>query len=64
MAGSQCCSSQLMSRIDFLIRSFFGLLKKDSATALSQQLALRLMLGSRWFDRKKRRQASLSNWVP
>ena len=29
------------------MRSFFKLLKKDSATALSQQLPLRLMLGSR-----------------
>ena len=33
--------------ICFLIRSFFKLPKKDSATALSQQLPLRLMLGSR-----------------
>ena len=31
----------------FLIRSFFKLLKKDSATALSQQLARLPMLGSK-----------------
>src|SRR4029453_9406027 len=47
----------------FLIRSFFRLLKKDSATALSQQLPLRLILGSRRFVRQNRRHASLPNWV-
>jgi hypothetical protein len=31
----------------FLMRSFFKLLKKDLAIALSQQLPLRLMLGSK-----------------
>jgi hypothetical protein len=36
----------------FRMRSFFRLLKNDSATALSQQLARLLMLGSRlWPDR-------------
>ena len=39
---------QVTIRVDALfIRSFFKLPKKDSATALSQQLARLLMLGSR-----------------
>jgi hypothetical protein len=33
-----------------LIRSFFKLLKKDSATALSQQFPRRLMLGTSWLS--------------
>ncbi len=45
-------------------RSFFKLLKKDSATALSQQLPRRLMLGSSWFARQKRTQSSLPYWEP
>src|SRR2546428_2748038 len=45
-------------------RSFFRLLKKDSATALSQQLPRRLMLGSRLLERQKRRQSSLPYCVP
>ena len=32
--------------------------------ALSQQLAFRLMLGSRWFERQKRRHPSLPRCVP
>ena len=44
----------------FLIRSFFKLPKKDSATALSQQFARLLMLGSRWLTLQKRRHASVS----
>ena len=47
--------------ICFLIRSFFELLKKDSTTALSQQLPFRLILGSRRFERQNRRHASLPN---
>jgi len=47
-----------------LIRSFLKLLKKDAATALSQQLPFRLMLGSRRLERQKRRHASLPKWVP
>lgn len=46
------------------MRSFFKLLKNDTATALSQQVPLRLMLGSRWLDRQNRRQASLPYCVP
>src|SRR3954471_22296596 len=38
--------------------------KKDSTTAQSQQLPLRLMLGSRWLERQNRRDASLPNCVP
>ena len=34
-------------KICFLIRSFFKLLKKDSATALSQQFPFRFMFGSK-----------------
>ena len=37
-----------------LIRSFFKLLKKDSATALSQQFPLRLMLGTSWLSLHQR----------
>lgn len=42
------------------MRSFFRLLKNDSATALSQQLPRRLMLGSNWLALQNRRHASLS----
>src|SRR6185437_12654756 len=45
--------------IRFLMRSFFKLLKNDSATALSQQLPRRLILGSSRLVRQKRRQSSL-----
>ncbi len=48
----------------FLIRSLFKLLKNDMATALSRQLPRRLMLGSRWYARQKRRHASLPNCEP
>jgi hypothetical protein len=43
----------------FLDSFFLQLLKKDSATALSQQFPRRLMLGSSRFVRQKRRQSSL-----
>ena len=57
--------SQLAVLVDlFLDPLFFRLLKKDSATALSQQLPFRLMLGSRRFERQNRRQASLPYCVP
>jgi hypothetical protein len=56
---------QLSVLVDqFLDPLLFKLLKNDSATALSQQLPFRLMLGSRRFDRQNRRQASLAYWVP
>lgn len=42
-----------------MIRSFPKLLKKDSATALSHQLARLLVLGSRWRSLQKRHHASL-----
>jgi len=48
----------------FLIRSFFSELKNDSATALSQQLPRRLMLGARLLARQKRCQSSLPYWLP
>ncbi len=44
--------------VAFFIRSFFKLLKNDSATALSQQLPRRLMLGSRLWSRQKRIQST------
>jgi len=47
-----------------LIRSFFRLLKKDSATALSQQFPRRLILGSRWLSLHQRLNSSLPNWLP
>ncbi len=42
----------------------FKLLKKRSATALSQQFARLLTLGSRWLSLRKRRHASLPYWEP
>jgi hypothetical protein len=61
VVGNLSCRlfSVLFLYIHFLIRSFFRLLKKDSATALSQQFPRLLMLGSRPFVRQKRRQSSL-----
>ena len=47
-----------------LMRSFFSELKNDSATALSQQLPRRLMLGTRLLARQKRCQSSLPYWLP
>ena len=43
---------------------FFRLLKKDSATALSQQLPRRLNMGRRLFVWQNRRQSSLPYCVP
>jgi hypothetical protein len=43
----------------FLMRSFFSELKNDSATALSQQLPRRLMLGTRLLARQKGDAANL-----
>jgi len=44
---------QLAVLVDlFLDPLFLKLLKNDSATALSQQLPFRLILGSRWFERQ------------
>jgi len=48
----------------FRILSFFKLLKNDSATALSQQFPLRLMLASRLWALQKRIQSSLPYWEP
>jgi hypothetical protein len=45
--------------IRFLMRSFLSELKNDSATALSQQLPRRLMLGTRLLARQNRCQSSL-----
>lgn len=45
------------------MRSFFRLLKVDSATALSQQLPRRLMLGCRLCSRQKRLKSSLPYWL-
>ena len=42
---------------------FFRLEKKDSATALSQQLPRRLMLGVRPFVLQNRSQSSLPYWT-
>jgi hypothetical protein len=56
---------QLTILVDlFLVRSFFKLQKNDSAAALTQQFAFRLMLGSRRWDRQNRRHASLPNGTP
>jgi len=46
------------------MHSFFILLKNDSATALSQQLPRRLMLGCRQCARQKRCQSSLPYCEP
>ncbi len=46
------------------MRSLFELLKSDSATPSSQQLPFRFMLGSRLFERRKRRLASVPNCTP
>jgi hypothetical protein len=43
---------------------FLSELKNDSATALSQQLPRRLMLGARLLARQKRCQSSLPYWLP
>jgi hypothetical protein len=43
---------------------FFKELKNDSATALSQQLPRRLMLGSSLFASQNRFQSSLPYWLP
>lgn len=54
--------SELAVPVDLLmIRSFFRLLKKDSATALSQQFPRRLILGSRWLSLHQRLNSSLPN---
>jgi hypothetical protein len=51
-------------KIYIWICSFLRLPRNASATALSQQVPLRLMLGARPFYRKERRQASDPNCVP
>lgn len=43
---------------------FFSELKNDSATALSQQLPRRLILGARLLARQNRCQSSLPYWLP
>jgi len=48
----------------FLYPLLFKLLKKDSATALSQQFARLLTPGSRRLSLRKRRHASLPYWEP
>ena len=60
---SASASDRFLS-ICFLMRSFFRLPKKDSTTALSQQLPVRLIPGSRRFERQQRRHASLPHWAP
>lgn len=56
----QVLRHQFAVLVDVLLDPFlFKLLKNDSATALSQQLPFRLMLGSSRLDRQKRRHASL-----
>ena len=51
-------------RIRLFMRSFFGLLKNDSVTALSPQAQQRLMLrASRWIL-QKRSQSSLPYYDP
>lgn len=50
--------------IRFLMRSFLSELKNDSATALSQQLPRRIILGARLLTRQNRRQSSLPYWLP
>lgn len=44
--------------------SFFSVAKKDSATALSQQLALRLILGTKPRVMSMRRKSWLAYWLP
>lgn len=48
----------------FWMRSFFRLLKKDSATALSQQLPRLLMLVSSEWAAQNRLKSSLPYWLP
>ncbi|ESN04440.1 hypothetical protein L378_01709 [Klebsiella pneumoniae MGH 32] len=50
--------------IRFLMRFFFSELKNDSATALSQQLPRRLILGARLLARQNLCLSSLPYWLP
>jgi hypothetical protein len=58
-------ASQIRGFVDTLSDAlfFFKALKNDSATALSQQLPRRFILGSSWFASQNRFQSPLSNWA-
>jgi hypothetical protein len=62
-AGAALASTSAAGDGKFSFDVFFRLPKNASATALSQQLPFRLILGSRRFERQNRRRASQPNWV-